>query len=103
MSLKLYKDTNNEVYSFPVDGSQDSLIGDKTPITQEEADAITEANFAPIREKILKTMDYSQLRLMEYPPIGDQLDAVWKGGEAAAEMNAKIKAIKAKFPKPESF
>ena len=40
-------------------------------------------------------------RAQEYPPIGDQLDALWKGGEAAAEMLAKVQAVKAKYPKPE--
>lgn len=38
-------------------------------------------------------------RVKEYPPIGDQLDALWKGGEAAAEMLAKVQAVKAKYPK----
>jgi hypothetical protein len=40
-------------------------------------------------------------RAHAYPPIGDQLDALWKGGEAAAEMLAKVQAVKAKYPKPE--
>ena len=39
-------------------------------------------------------------RAVEYPPIGDQLDALWKGGDAAAEMLAKVQAVKAKYPKP---
>ena len=38
-------------------------------------------------------------RLAEYPPIGDQLDALWKGGDAAAEMLAKVQAVKQKYPK----
>ena len=42
---------------------------------------------------------YSYARKAEYPPIGDQLDALWKGGEAAAEMLAKIQEIKNKYPK----
>ena len=42
---------------------------------------------------------YQYKRAPEYPPIGDQLDALWKGGEAAAEMLAKIQAVKAKYPK----
>jgi hypothetical protein len=40
-------------------------------------------------------------RRISYPPIGDQLDALWKGGEAAAEMLAKVQAVKIKYPKPE--
>jgi len=42
---------------------------------------------------------YQRQRAVEYPPIGDQLDALWKGGEAAAEMLAKVQAVKAKYPK----
>ena len=34
-----------------------------------------------------------------YPPIGDQLDALWKGGAAAEEMLAQIHAVKARYPK----
>lgn len=40
-------------------------------------------------------------RAEEYPSIGDQLDALWKGGEDATEMLAKVQAVKAKYPKPE--
>jgi hypothetical protein len=42
---------------------------------------------------------YKYARAAEYPAIGDQLDALWKGGEAAAEMLAKVQAVKTKFPK----
>jgi hypothetical protein len=45
--------------------------------------------------------EYQRQRVTEYPPIGDQLDALWKGGEAAAEMLAKVQAVKTKYPKPE--
>ena len=36
---------------------------------------------------------YKAKRAAEYPPIGDQLDALWKGGNAAAEMLAKVQAV----------
>ncbi len=42
---------------------------------------------------------YKAKRVAEYPPIGDQLDALWKGGDAAAEMLARVQAVKAKYPK----
>jgi len=42
---------------------------------------------------------YIAKRIAEYPPIGDQLDALWKGGDAAAEMLAKVQAVKTKYPK----
>jgi hypothetical protein len=44
---------------------------------------------------------YKYNRVAEYPSIGDQLDALWKGGDAAAEMLAKVQAVKTKYPKPE--
>jgi hypothetical protein len=43
---------------------------------------------------------YIAKRAPEYPPIGDQLDALWKGGDAAAEMLIKVQAVKTKYPKP---
>jgi hypothetical protein len=42
---------------------------------------------------------YKAKRVAEYPPIGDQLDALWKGGDAATEMLAKVQAVKTKYPK----
>ena len=38
--MKFFKDTENNVFAYELDGSQDHLIGDKTPITQEQADKI---------------------------------------------------------------
>jgi hypothetical protein len=42
---------------------------------------------------------YKAKRAAEYPPIGDQLDALWKGGDSASEMLAKVQAVKIKYPK----
>lgn len=44
--MKLYKDNQNKVFAYELDGSQDDLIGDKTPITQSEADALNAQNEA---------------------------------------------------------
>ena len=68
---------------------------------------VSEANKAQIladREEaiaIVSSNYYATKRAAEYPPIGDQLDALWKGGEAAAEMLSKVQAVKTKYPKPE--
>jgi hypothetical protein len=43
--------------------------------------------------------DYYALRRVEYPSLADQLDAMWKGGEAATAMTAKIAEVKSKYPK----
>jgi len=42
---------------------------------------------------------YKFARVKEYPSIGDRLDALWKGGNDAAEMLAKVQAVKVKYPK----
>lgn len=43
---------------------------------------------------------YQELRRAAYPPVGDQLDALWQKGEAEAAMLATIMAVKTKYPKP---
>ena len=44
---------------------------------------------------------YQRDRLHEYPPIGDQLDALYHAGVFPKEMADKLKAVKDKYPKPE--
>lgn len=50
---------------------------------------------------------YDKLRGMNYPEVGDQLDAIWKvigpaapDGSEARAMYDKILAVKTKYPKP---
>ena len=50
-------------------------------------------------EALVAAEAYKQQRASEYPPIGDQLDALCKGGEEAVAMRAKVQAVKAKYPK----
>jgi hypothetical protein len=64
--------------------------------TTSELDAAYEAHMSA-----QKAVEYKILRAEAYPPIGDQLDALWKGGDAAADMLAQVQAVKAKYPKPE--
>ena len=56
------------------------------------------------KEEIVKPSvpDYYALRRGEYPSLGDQLDAMWKGlnSQPFLDMQAKIAAVKAKYPKP---
>ena len=48
----------------------------------------------------LAATQYQRDRAAAYPSVGDQLDALWKGGDAAAAMLAQVQAVKAKYPKP---
>jgi hypothetical protein len=62
-----------------------------------------EPTIVPItREEIVTPTypDYYVLRANEYPPLAEQLDAFWKGGEAVEHMQQKILDIKNKYPKP---
>ena len=42
---------------------------------------------------------YQENRVKEYPPIGDQLDALYHAGVFPTAMTASIKAVKDKYPK----
>jgi len=66
--------------AFDVDGN---------PVAYDEA----------VVQAYIDAHSYIPKRVAEYPPIGDQLDALWKGGDAAAEMLATVQAVKAKYPK----
>ena len=73
------------------------------PKTREMTDPITgETTTVPIeKSEIVRPdiPDYYAKRRAEYPSLGDQLDALWKGGEAQANMFDAIAAVKAKYPK----
>ena len=43
--------------------------------------------------------EYQRKRVNEYPPIGDQLDALYHGGVFPKEMADLIKSVKDKYPK----
>ena len=42
---------------------------------------------------------YARNRKLEYPPIGDQLDALFHAGVFPADMAAQLQAVKDKYPK----
>ena len=68
----------------------DAFDANDNPVTYDEA----------IVQAYIDAHTYIAKRQAEYPFIGDQLDALWKGGDAAAEMLAKVQAVKTKYPKP---
>ena len=42
--------------------------------------------------------EYARNRQTEYPPIGDQLDALFHAGVFPADMAAQLQAVKDKYP-----
>jgi len=72
-----------------------SIRGD---VAYDKDEKIVEYNEAAV-EAYIDANAYKQLRAREYPPIGDQLDALYKAGVFPAEIAAQIKAVKDKYPK----
>lgn len=83
---KLYPDVDFK----NVDGTFEGLVWPEgfAPPSKEDFEAAAAA------------VAYRDKRRAEYPPIGDQLDALWKGGVDAEAMKAAVAAVKAKYPKP---
>ena len=87
-------------------GAQWSLDGDsyegliwldetQTKPTESELNATVEEVLAE-----LAATEYQRLRAPEYPPIGDQLDALFHAGVFPEDMTAIIQAVKGLYPKP---
>ena len=85
-----YKAPDNSIHFLDSADYEYLLPAGSVQITDEEAEALRPKPPEPT---------YAQKREAEYPPIGDQLDALWKGGDAAAEMLVKVQAVKSKYPK----
>ena len=94
--MKLYKDSNNNIYAYELDGSQDHLIGDKVSVTQAEVDAMNAAK----EQEYLDSISYAEKRQAEYPDFKDYLDGVVKGDQVQIDKYiADCLAVKAKYPK----
>lgn len=86
-------------------GAQWVLHGETLEWLDTEQSQPTEAEITAEVARLQAEYDaqaYARSRASEYPAIGDQLDALWKGGDAAAEMLAKVQAVKSKYPKGEA-
>ena len=74
-----------------------------TPKTRESVDPFTgETQISDIdKSEIVRPdfPDYYAKRRAEYPPLAEQLDAMWKGGNASTNMQATINEIKTRYPK----
>ena len=68
---------------------EDPMTGEKTTVDIQKSEVV--------RPEI---PDYYAKRRAEYPPIAEQMGAMWKGGQAMTDMQANIQAVKNKYPKP---
>ena len=83
----------------------DAILANYSSVVTIRGDDAFDANGNPITydetavQAYIDAHSYIGKRQSEYPAIGDQLDALWKGGDAQTEMLAKVMAVKAKYPK----
>jgi hypothetical protein len=92
--MKIYPDWKGSVVNNSYEGIELAQGENRKP-TLKELKLIW-----PQVERETKRLSYIKNRMSEYPPISEQLDALWKGGKESEEMKNKILAIKAKYPKP---
>jgi len=81
------------VYNDPIEAYDAS----EKPVAID--DALVAAEIAVLEAAEAKVA-YRELRRVAYPPVGDQLDALWKGGQEQAAMKAAIDKVKSDYPKP---
>lgn len=77
----------------------ETIIGNPIPAEAQEIDAEIEET---AKGRLVLSSDWFSLREDAYPSLKDQLDAMWKGGEAAQEMAALVQSIKDRYPKTEA-
>jgi antirestriction protein ArdC len=95
--MKLFKDSNNNVFAYEEDGSQDSLIGNKTPITETEAADLEKQK----QDAAFNALSYGEKRALYYPPMADYVDGVVKNDQAQIDKYiAECLEVKATYPKP---
>ena len=82
------------VYNDPIEAYDAS----EKPVTLDDAAIVAE--IAALEAAEAKAA-YRELRRVAYPPVGDQLDALWKGGQEQAAMKAIIYKVKSDYPKPQ--
>ena len=90
--MKLYKNSDNEIYAYESDGSQDAYIPkDFIAITDAEAESMRPVPPEPT---------YKELRAAAYPSLAEQADmAYWDRQNGTTTLDDAITAVKTKYPK----
>lgn len=82
------------------DGSYETLVW--------ESDDIPKPTLEELEAEVVRLQtdwdenEYRRWRDVNYPSVGDQLDALYHAGLFPPEMAEKIRAVKEQFPKPNS-
>ena len=80
------KPSSERMDYWVVDADKKTLTYDKSTADSDDAALVAVA--------------YKGVRRAAYPEIGDQLDALWKGGDAQAAMKVIVDKVKSDNPKP---
>ena len=95
-----YTDNQHKSIKVVLDG-QAMHVPDDMDNRHRQAVAEWEAEGNTIEPYVEPEKGYEELRRGEYPPMGDQLDALFHEGVFPADMAAKLQAVKDKYPKEE--
>lgn len=97
INMKYYKDTDNNLYAYELDGSQDHLLGNKIAITKAEVTSIHNQK----NQDALDQLTYAEKRSLAYASIEEQLDMqYWDRVNGTSTWKEHIDAVKAAHPKP---
>ena len=77
---------SDRIKYWVVDADNKTLTHDKSTADSDDVAIVANA--------------YKEDRRIAYPDIGDQLDALWKGGDAEAAMKVIVNKVKSDNPKP---
>ena len=97
-TVKLVNDQDGNASGYLVNGSVSvPMVEDNRHYIMVQ-EWVAEGN-TPEAADVPPTPTYAEQRAAEYPPIGDQLDALFHAGVYPADMAAKIQVVKDKYPK----
>jgi len=92
--MKYYKDLQNNIYAYELDGSQDHIIpSDFIQINADEMQRLLDE----AEQTRFSQLSYTEKRIGEYPSISEQLDILYHNGFDT--WKSEIKKIKDKYPK----
>lgn len=90
--MKHYKDSDGNFFGYE---ESDVIPDGLVEVTIADIEA---ANNQKEQDRIA-ALPYGDKRVLEYPSIGDQLDALFHAGVFPDDMAAQIQAVKDKYPK----
>ena len=95
-----YSDSDNRVYENIIihpevwDSGQDKMVSNPHEKPTKE---FLDSELARLQAEY-DSQEYARNRATAYPPIGDQLDALFHAGVFPADMAAQLQAVKDKYP-----